>query len=66
MNRAARRMVPQFMLLRSSWSLIVPDSRCMSIYETCDASHFGLGEYDPDVHTNSPLALRKVFEYIDE
>ena len=32
---------------------------------TCDASHFGLGEYDPDVHTNSPLALRKVFEYID-
>ena len=33
---------------------------------TCDASHFGLGEYDPEVHTNSPLALRKVFEYIDE
>ncbi len=33
---------------------------------TCDASHFGLGEYDPDVHTDSPLALRKVFEYIDE
>ena len=32
---------------------------------TCDASHFGLGEYDPDVHTDSPLALRKVFEYID-
>ena len=33
---------------------------------TCDASHFGLGEYDPSVHTDSPLALRKVFEYIDE
>ena len=33
---------------------------------TCDASHFGLGEYDPSVHSDSPLALRKVFEYIDE
>ena len=33
---------------------------------TCDASHFGLGEFDPEVHTNSPLSLRKVFEYIDE
>ena len=33
---------------------------------TCDAKHFGLGEYDPSVHTDSPLALRKVFEYIDE
>ena len=33
---------------------------------TCDASHFGLGEYDPSVHTDSPMALRKVFEYIDE
>ena len=33
---------------------------------TCDASHFGLGEYDPAVHTDSPLALRKVFEYIDD
>ena len=33
---------------------------------TCDASHFGLGEYDPAVHSDSPLALRKVFEYIDE
>ena len=33
---------------------------------TCDASHFGLGEYDPSVHTDSPLALRKVFEYIDD
>ena len=33
---------------------------------TCDASHFGLGEYDPEVHSSSPLALRKVFEYIDE
>ena len=32
---------------------------------TCDASHFGLGEYDPAVHSDSPLALRKVFEYID-
>ena len=33
---------------------------------TCDASHFGLGEYDPEIHSSSPLALRKVFEYIDE
>ena len=33
---------------------------------TCDAKHFGLGEYDPEVHSDSPLALRKVFEYIDE
>ena len=33
---------------------------------TCDAKHFGLGECDPEIHTNSPLALRKVFEYIDE
>ena len=33
---------------------------------TCDARHFGLGEYDPAVHSDSPLALRKVFEYIDE
>ena len=33
---------------------------------TCDAAHFGLGEYDPSVHTDSPLALRKVFEYIGE
>ena len=33
---------------------------------TCDASHFGLGEHDPEVHSSSPLALRKVFEYIDE
>ena len=32
---------------------------------TCDASHFGLGEYDPQIHSDSPLALRKVFEYID-
>lgn len=31
---------------------------------TCDAKHFGLGEYDPSVHTDSPLALRKVYEYI--
>ena len=33
---------------------------------TCDAKHFGLGEYDPEIHSDSPLALRKVFEYIDE
>jgi len=33
---------------------------------TCDASHFGLGEYDPEIFSDSPLALRKVFEYIDE
>ena len=33
---------------------------------TCDASHFALGEFDPSVHSDSPLALRKVFEYIDE
>ena len=33
---------------------------------TCDASHFGLGEYDPSIHSDSPLALRKVFEYIDD
>ncbi len=33
---------------------------------TCDAKHFGLGEYDPAIHSDSPLALRKVFEYIDE
>ena len=33
---------------------------------TCDASHFGLGEYDPEIFSHSPLALRKVFEYIDE
>ncbi len=32
---------------------------------TCDASHFALGEHDPEVHSDSPLALRKVFEYID-
>lgn len=32
---------------------------------TCDASHFALGEYDPQIHSDSPLALRKVFEYID-
>ena len=32
---------------------------------TCDARHFGLGEYDPEIHSDSPLALRKVFEYID-
>ena len=32
---------------------------------TCDASHFGLGEYDPEIFGDSPLALRKVFEYID-
>ena len=32
---------------------------------TCDASHFGLGEYDPEIFSDSPLALRKVFEYID-
>ena len=33
---------------------------------TCEAKHFGLGEYDPNLHTDSPLALRKVFEYIDD
>lgn len=33
---------------------------------TCEAKHFGLGEYDPEVHSDSPLALRKVFEYIDD
>ena len=33
---------------------------------TCDGSHFGLGEYDPEVFSDSPLALRKVFEYIDD
>jgi len=33
---------------------------------TCDASHFALGEHDPDIHSDSPLALRKVFEYIEE
>ncbi len=33
---------------------------------TCDAKHFGLGEFDPEVHSDSPLALRKVFEYIDD
>lgn len=33
---------------------------------TCDASHFGPGELNPSVHSDSPLALRKVFEYIDE
>lgn len=33
---------------------------------TCDAKHFGLGEYDPEIHSDSPLALRKVFEYIDD
>ena len=33
---------------------------------TCDASHFGLGELDPAIHTDSPLALRKVYEYIGE
>ena len=33
---------------------------------TCDASHFGLGEHDPSIHSDSPLALRKVFEYIDD
>ena len=32
---------------------------------TCDGSHFGLGEYDPEIFSDSPLALRKVFEYID-
>ncbi len=33
---------------------------------TCDAKHFGLGEFDPEIHSDSPLALRKVFAYIDE
>ena len=33
---------------------------------TCDAMHFTLTELSPELFTEGPYAMRKVFEYIDE
>ena len=33
---------------------------------TCDAMHFTLTELSPELFTDGPYAMRKVFEYIEE